>query len=90
MTTLPVASVSRRWLLTSLALVFCYLKVTENRGREENGCSAADEPQRQPAEAGKVVQKVLTEVAAAGFTEEKSLTTTASSLTKRLLACRVL
>lgn len=37
-------------LLTPLALVFYHLKVTENRGREENGCLTADEPQRQPDE----------------------------------------
>lgn len=52
-TALAVAGVSRRRStapLTSLARVFYHLKVTENRGREENGCLTADEPQRQPDE----------------------------------------
>lgn len=85
------ADVALLRLLTSLALVFYYLIVTESRGREKKGCSAADEARRQPAEspgADKVVQKVLAEVAAAGFTEKKSSTTIVYSFAKRLLSCR--
>lgn len=77
-------------LLTPLALVFHHLKVTENgkRGERVFDCRRAPEAARRLGNADKVVQEVLTEVGAAGFTRKKSLTTTIFPFAKRLLSCR--
>lgn len=99
LTALPVASVSRRGssvpLLAADIPCPCLLLPKSDRKQGKRGermldCRRAPEAARRSPHTDKVVQKVVTEVTAEGFTEKKSLTTTVSSFAKLLLSCQVL